>query len=437
MVEQDPQRLEEPGQIAALAGRRVAELGEDTRKLGARRGAERLAHGGVREHAGRAHRGHPRAEGQRSLGLEAVADDRPGVAAHRSGQQRLHQRGLADAGFADHGPHERAGRLLERGRHRRQLRVASHEQRRLGGGRARGRRRLGCQDLAVRGLRLRSGLAGELARERGDAGLVLAERRRPLALRRVEAHERAVRGLVEGLELEQTHGGGRCLGPGVGRRVTRHQRRQRSCRERSQPLPLPGAPRVEGRLPQLEAREEIAGVQAHRGVEPGGVIRVAPEGRHVHVDRVGIERDGLAFGPEDPRGVAPERVTDVGEHVAEAVDGLLGPDAAPAERAQRRAWNGVTRHDRQACQHGEALPAREDHARPVAAQHTRRSEEDDADEGYSTPSRFRAANSSAPTPSQAFSTSALCWPSSGEGCRRGGLPSTRTGHVGILYLPFG
>ena len=38
-------------------------------------------------------------------------------------------------------------------------------------------------------------------------------------------------------------------------------------------------------------------------------------------------------------------------------------------------------------------------------------------------------------PSQSSSTSALCWPRSGEGLTRGGLPSTRTGQVGILNAP--
>src|SRR5262245_61902125 len=54
---------------------------------------------------------------------------------------------------------------------------------------------------------------------------------------------------------------------------------------------------------------------------------------------------------------------------------------------------------------------------------------------YSTPSAFNLATSSAPRPSQVFSTAAVCSSSSGEGRSRGGLPSTRTGHAGILNGP--
>src|SRR5215470_18702797 len=44
------------------------------------------------------------------------------------------------------------------------------------------------------------------------------------------------------------------------------------------------------------------------------------------------------------------------------------------------------------------------------------------DPGYSTPSFVSLATSSAPTPSQVFSTSVVCSPRSGEGATRGGLP---------------
>src|SRR5262249_59192686 len=55
----------------------------------------------------------------------------------------------------------------------------------------------------------------------------------------------------------------------------------------------------------------------------------------------------------------------------------------------------------------------------------------------STPSLFSAATWSAPMPSQAFSTSALCWPRPGDGLIRAVMPSSRTGQVGILNGPFG
>src|SRR5262249_2469818 len=44
----------------------------------------------------------------------------------------------------------------------------------------------------------------------------------------------------------------------------------------------------------------------------------------------------------------------------------------------------------------------------------------------------RAATCSAPMPSQSFSTSALCWPSSGAGLTAAVFPSKRTGQPAIL-----
>jgi hypothetical protein len=48
---------------------------------------------------------------------------------------------------------------------------------------------------------------------------------------------------------------------------------------------------------------------------------------------------------------------------------------------------------------------------------------------YSTPSLFKTAISSAPMPSQAFSTSALCWPRS---VRDGGSGGRSGGGAGLL-----
>jgi len=51
---------------------------------------------------------------------------------------------------------------------------------------------------------------------------------------------------------------------------------------------------------------------------------------------------------------------------------------------------------------------------------------------YTTPSPRSAFTSASLKPSQVVMTSSVCWPSMGDAVTRGGLPSTRTGHAGIL-----
>src|SRR5258706_11701743 len=51
--------------------------------------------------------------------------------------------------------------------------------------------------------------------------------------------------------------------------------------------------------------------------------------------------------------------------------------------------------------------------------------------GQTTPSSFNPATSRSLIPSQLPNTSLVCWPNSGEGAIFGGLPSKRTGKVGM------
>jgi hypothetical protein len=78
----------------------------------------------------------------------------------------------------------------------------------------------------------------EVACEKRDAGFVLSERRPAPARLGIEAHERAVNGLVEWVECQQA---GRNLERGVGVRlahVVREQRLQSRDSERSKSLTL-------------------------------------------------------------------------------------------------------------------------------------------------------------------------------------------------------
>lgn len=80
--------------------------------------------------------------------------------------------------------------------------------------------------------------------------------------------------------------------------------------------------------------------------------------------------------------------------------------------------------------HGMARPGRYPPAR------SRKSEKEDPLCAYATaPALRRASTSPGSIPSHDRSTSLVCCPSAGDVSSRGGLPSTRTGHAGILKSP--
>lgn len=135
-------------------------------------------------------------------------------------RERRHQEALTDPRFPDHGDDVSlaARRSLEGRFENSQFGAAPGQRARAGqpvergregrgglGGRAAERR--SAEDALIEVARLRLGLCAELALERGDARLVLAERRRPAPTPRVETHERAVRGLLQRIEREQPERG--------------------------------------------------------------------------------------------------------------------------------------------------------------------------------------------------------------------------------------
>jgi hypothetical protein len=94
------------------------------------------------------------------------------------------------------------------------------------------------------------------------------------------------------------------------------------CRERldsplAQPLPLSHQPLLEASAPEGQPLQEIASIQADRLLERlrSAGLHEPFEGGDIHVDRVALQRDGVA-GEVEARGIGP------GEGAAEGKEGL-------------------------------------------------------------------------------------------------------------------
>ena len=170
----------------------------------------------------------------------AVADQHPAALGQGVGGQGADEPRLADARLAHHGGNLSLppDGLVEPLAQPPELRLPP-EQRRLRRGESRWRRpdlprgaramallsvgsrhHLGrpTKQVLIEVLRLRLGRCPQLPLQHADAHLVLLERGPPTPLAGIEPHERAVRGLLQGIEPEQTHRrldgalGGRGLG---------------------------------------------------------------------------------------------------------------------------------------------------------------------------------------------------------------------------------
>lgn len=110
-------------------------------------------------------------------------------------------------------------------------------------------------------LRLGVRLRTDLALERADALLVLAQRRAAPAEIRIEPHERAVHGLLQRIEREQSERGLRRAFAGAATALLREQLCEGLERELAQPLPLAEQPFLPRPLIDDEPREQVAAIR--------------------------------------------------------------------------------------------------------------------------------------------------------------------------------
>jgi hypothetical protein len=186
-------------------------------------------------------------------------------------------------------------------------------------------------------------LAPQLALQHLDRELVLLERRATAVLAQIQAHERAMRRLLQRVEGEQAHGG---LNGALGRAglaLAGQQPGEGLERQLPQPLAFGDEPFLEQRLVQAEAREQIACIDRRGLLERlRRAFRHVPfEAGDVDVDHGRVQRKRLAFGDQDRRGGGRQRPSQGGERVAQAVAGSLVGRLAPEERGEPVARVGV------------------------------------------------------------------------------------------------
>ena len=325
-----------------------------------------------------------RSVGERRLLLVGPARQHRGAALACVRDQLLGEARLADAGLALDQRDAPVGadaavQLDQRGA----VGIAADERDRAGGrrsGRRRARRlRRPLADRLVEPRRLLERRHAQLARQHADTVAVLGERRRTVAAGRIEADQRAVRRLVEGVELQPPARMGERARP-------LDEPAQHAGQLAPQRVGLAALPVLEGRrVAQSEALEEVAAEDVGRGLQlAGGGQRT--EARHVDLDgrseRHAVARrleslgaDRRAHGRERaPQGAARVlgvtlRPQQLGEHVARA-----GPAAEGQIGEQGDRLAGVERD------------------RPALARHARRPEQHHGD-GAHRPHRndFRTA----------------------------------------------
>lgn len=140
----------------------------------------------------------------------------------------------------------------------------------------------------------------KLSAEKLDARFVLPQGGAPAAALRIEAHERPVRRLVEGLERQQAHGE---VDSGVDdflSHMLREELPQGLHRAGAELFTLDVQPGFEGLFVNGEAFEQITVIEAHRFLERGSVPLAGEtlEARHIHDDLGWLETDHIALSAD-------------------------------------------------------------------------------------------------------------------------------------------
>ena len=230
----------------------------------------------------------------------------------------------------------------------------------------RGTGRTRAQDLLVQLGGFRLGRRAELALERVHAELVLAERGLPAPEPGIEAHDRAVDGLLQGVEREEAEAGldGRLGGGGL--LLMGEQAPQGLDGQLVQALPLGREPFLERALGQRQPGQEVAAVEAGDLLERlGAAIGDQPlEARHVHLDDRGVQGHARAVEDEAGPGAWGQELADSREGVAQVAPGLGILHVSPEQGRELLARVGLAGRERQVRQEGLSLLGGE-HERPA------------------------------------------------------------------------
>ena len=290
------------------------------------------------------------------------------------GDQLLDQAALAHPRFPEDGdeaaalpggPVERLAKLRRLGVPPDQRRVGRAGLRHLGHARgparprdARGRPLL--EDLLVELPRLGLRLHAQLAPQHAHAVLILAERGGALPELGVQAHERAVRRLLQRIEGEELAGR-----PDRGLEVlrlplVREQPGQAVAGLLAQALARLAQPRLPRLLGDAHPGEQVAAVEGRGLRERLGraLIQEPGEGRHVQVDETGVDGHRVALGPQDA-GATRQRPAQLVQGVAETGPRLVVGPVRPEQRGQAVAMRGGTRVEGQVSQQRLRLPGRQ------------------------------------------------------------------------------
>ncbi len=217
------------------------------------------------------------------------------------------------------------------------------------------------EDFLVDALGLGFRLDAQLLPQHRHAGLVLTEGGGAPALAGEEAHERAVRALLQRIEGEQSP---RRL-DGRLDRATLHllgqEPRQGLQDQLTETVALGPEPALEGLLVDAQPVEERTFVERDGGSEGGGgpLANQALEARDVHIDGGGVDGDRLRLDDEAGIFCRREDLADTKDGLSEALSRLALADVAPEEGSQAFPRMRAAGPEGEICQEGLRLPSRE------------------------------------------------------------------------------
>src|SRR6266545_1170723 len=236
------------------------------------------------------------------------------------------------------------------------------------------------EDLLIELLGRRLGLDAELSLKNAETDLVLPKGRRPPAELNVKTHDRAMDGLLQGVEREEPE-----------RRLRRRLRRlrgalmteklrQRFERQLTQSLALREQPLLERRLLEREAFEEVSAVQRGGALERGrrALGDLTLELGHVHVDGDRVQGDSFP-GDQQCRGLRGDCLPEREKRLPEASARLRFSHATPEQGGKLLAGMRPARREREEGEERLSLPGRQCHGRFRAEPPLKATEESEAE----------------------------------------------------------
>ena len=207
-----------------------------------------------------------------------------------------------------------------------------------------------------------SGVRAELPLQRVHAKLVLAQRGLPAPEPRIEPHDRAVDGLLQRVQREETQTGLHGRLGGAGLLLMDEQAAQALDGQLVQALPLGREPLLERALGQRQPGQQVAPIEAGDLLERGGAaVGDQPlELRHVHIHDRGVQGHARAIEDHAGPGGPGQGLADSREGVAQVAPGLGILHVAPQQGRELLARVGLAERERQVGQEGLGLLGGED-----------------------------------------------------------------------------